>query len=62
MQSHASRVWLQSGGPILPAGIYAMVFFRVASTPDLHGRIRGHPNRPMNCGFLLFKIRLQGSE
>ena len=44
MQSYASRVWLQSGGPILLTGIYAMVCYRVATTPDLHGRIRGHPN------------------
>ena len=44
MQSYASRVWLQSGGPILLTGIYAMVCYRVATTSDLHGRIRGHPN------------------
>ena len=44
MQSYASRVWLQSGGPILPTGVYAMVCYRVATTPDLHGRIRRHPD------------------
>ena len=44
MQSYASRVWLQSGGPILLTGIYAMLCYRVATTPYLHGRIRGHPN------------------
>ena len=38
MQSYASRVWLQSGGPILSADIYAMLCLRVATTPDLHGR------------------------
>ena len=44
MQSYASRVWLQSGGPILLTGIYAMLCYRVATTPYLHGRIRGHPD------------------
>ena len=35
MQSYASRGWLQSGGPILPTGIWAMVCYRVATIPDL---------------------------
>ena len=55
-------VWLQSGGPILLTGIYAMVCYRVATTPDLHGRIRGHPNPTDELWSSVFKIRLQGSE
>ena len=62
MQSYASRVWLQSGGPILLTGIYAMVCYRVATTPDLHGRIRGHPNPTDELWSSVFKIRLQDSD
>ena len=61
-QSYASRVWLQSGGPILSVGICAMVCYRVATTPDLHGRITGHPNPTDELWSSVFKIRLQGSE
>ena len=62
MQSYASRIWLQSGEPILLTGIYAMVCYRVATTPDLHGRIRGHPNPTDELWSSVFKIRLQGSD
>ena len=47
---------------ILLTGIYAMVCYRVATTPDLHGRIRGHPNPTDELWSSVFKIRLQGSD
>ena len=54
-QSYASRVWLQSGGLILLIGIWAMVCYRVATTPDLHVGSEAIRTRPMICGVLYSK-------
>ena len=57
--NYLSRV---GDGHLIKPFVQTMVCYRVATTPDLHGRIRGHPNPTDELWSSVFKIRLQGSE